>query len=97
VAAASQARVEVRTARKVEAMAALAGAGATVAAIDHDLLTVTGLDATAVAGILGAAGITFSELGRHRASLEAAYMELTRDHSELHAGFTAPGGPGGAR
>jgi ABC-2 type transport system ATP-binding protein len=93
VAAASQARVEVRTARKVEAMAALANAGATVAAIDHELLTVTGLDGTGVAAVLGAAGITFSELRRHRATLEAAYMELTRDHADL----TAPGDGRGAR
>jgi len=85
VAAASQARVEVRTIHKAAAMAALANAGATVAAVADDLLTVDGLDSAAIASALGAAGVAFSELRPHRASLEAAYMELTRDHAEFAA------------
>jgi ABC-2 type transport system ATP-binding protein len=87
VANASRERVEVRTAQKAEAMTALAGtAGATVAAVDHDLVTVTGLDGAAVARVLTGAGVTFSELRRHRATLEAAYMELTRGQLEFAAG-----------
>jgi ABC-2 type transport system ATP-binding protein len=85
VAAASRERVEVRTGDKAAAMVALAHAGATVAAIDHDLLAVDGLDGAAVAAILGEAGVAISELRRHRATLEAAYMELTRDHAEFGA------------
>jgi ABC-2 type transport system ATP-binding protein len=85
VAAASQARVEVRTGHKAEAMAALANAGATVAAIADDRLTVSGLDSTAIAAVLGTAGVAFSELRPHRASLEAAYMDLTRDQTEFAA------------
>jgi ABC-2 type transport system ATP-binding protein len=91
VANASHERVEVRTGQKAEAMTALANTrGATVAAIDHDLVTVTGLDGTAVARVLTDAGVTFSELRRHRASLEAAYMELTRGQLDFAA--TEPGG-----
>jgi ABC-2 type transport system ATP-binding protein len=91
VANASRERVEVRTVQKAEAMTALADTpGVTVAAVDHDLVTVTGLDGAAVARVLTGAGVTFSELRRHRASLEAAYMELTRGQLEFAA--AEPGG-----
>jgi ABC-2 type transport system ATP-binding protein len=93
VGAASQARVEVRTVHKAEAMAALATAGATVAAVDHDLVTVDGLGGAAVAEVLAATGVAFSELRPHRASLETAYMDLTRDHADFAA--PAPDPPAG--
>src|SRR5262249_21383605 len=87
---------EVRTAQKAEAMTALANAeGATVAAVDHDLVTVTGLDGEAVARALTGAGVTFSELRRHRASLEEAYMELTRGQLEFAAAESGGDGRGG--
>jgi ABC-2 type transport system ATP-binding protein len=90
---ASRDRVEVRTGQKAEAMTVLANTrGATVAAVDHDLVTVTGLDGAAVARVLTDAGVTFSELRRHRASLEAAYMELTRGQLDFVA--TEPGSDG---
>jgi ABC-2 type transport system ATP-binding protein len=96
VAAASQERVEVRTGDKAGAMVALAGAGATVTAVGHDLLAVDGLDAAAVATVLGDAGVPISELRRHRATLEAAYMELTRAHADFDApAAPAPVGPRG--
>jgi ABC-2 type transport system ATP-binding protein len=95
VASASRARVEVRTARKAEAMTVLANTrGATVAAIDHDLLTVTGLDSETIAEALTTAGVPFSELRRHRATLEAAYMELTRGEVDFTA--VGPSGDGEA-
>jgi ABC-2 type transport system ATP-binding protein len=71
-------RVLVRTASRPEAMAALAGAGATVAATSADTLTVSGLPAERIAGILSAHDVPFSGLSAHRASLEEAYMDLTR-------------------
>jgi len=96
IAGASQAAVEVRTARKAEAMTALARTrGVTVAAVDHDLVTVTGLGGEEVAEVLRAAGVGFSELRRHRASLEAAYMELTRGHGDVTAAPVGAAGPGG--
>jgi ABC-2 type transport system ATP-binding protein len=94
LAAASGDRVELRTSRRAEAMAALANAGATVASGDAETLTVTGLPGERVAALLGEAGLPFSELRRHRATLEEAYMELTRDAVEFAGGFgSVAGGP----
>jgi ABC-2 type transport system ATP-binding protein len=85
LARASADRIMVRTPRRSEAMTALANAGATVAAIDHDAITVTGLAAERIAALLTEGDLPFSELTRHRASLEEAYMELTRDSVEYSA------------
>ncbi|MEU8308416.1 ATP-binding cassette domain-containing protein [Actinomadura sp. NPDC048955] len=83
--AASGGRVEVRTAERREAMTALARAGATVAASGPDAVTATGLAAERVVAVLTEAGVGFSGVGEHRASLEEAYMELTRDAVEFQA------------
>ena len=85
VAGASGTRVLLRTSQRTDAMTLLAQAGATVAAIDHDAVTVDGLPGERVAALLGAAHVPFSELGAHRATLEEAYMELTRDAVEFGA------------
>jgi len=85
VAAASGDRVVLRTAHRTEAMTALANAGATVAATDREAITVTGLPADKIASVLSQSGLPFTELGPHRASLEEAYMELTRDAVEFNA------------
>jgi len=85
VAAASGDRVVLRTAHRTEAMTALASAGATVAATDREAVTVTGLPAERIAAVLGERGLSFSELAAHRATLEEAYMELTRDAVEFNS------------
>jgi ABC-2 type transport system ATP-binding protein len=82
-AGASKERVELRTTRRTEAMTVLGNAGATVAATSEDTLTITGLDGERISGLLAQAGVPFSELRQHRASLEEAYMELTRDAAEF--------------
>src|SRR5947209_4529302 len=51
-----------------------------------DILIVTGMDARDVGIVAGAAGITLYELSSRSASLEEAFMELTRDASEYRAG-----------
>jgi ABC-2 type transport system ATP-binding protein len=81
IAAASDDRVLVRTASRSEAMTALAGAGATVAATERETITVSGLAAERIAAVLSEHGLPFSELTAHRASLEEAYMDLTREPS----------------
>jgi ABC-2 type transport system ATP-binding protein len=48
-------------------------------------LQVSGLDATAIGDIAAAHGIAIHGLTPHTASLEAAYMELTRDHLDFHS------------
>jgi ABC-2 type transport system ATP-binding protein len=85
IAAASGDRVSLRTSARSEAMTVLAHAGATVAATDRDTVTVTGLPAERVVALLGESAVPFSEVSAHRATLEEAYMELTRDAVEFRA------------
>jgi ABC-2 type transport system ATP-binding protein len=86
--AASGDRITLRTVARSDAMTVLARAGATVAATDRDTLTVSGLPADRVVRLLGEGSVPFSEVSAHRATLEEAYMELTRDAVEFRA--TAP-------
>ena len=80
IAAASGDRVTLRTEARSEAMTVLASAGATVTATGRDTVTVAGLPARADRGRCWAAqAVPFSEVSAHRATLEEAYMELTRD------------------
>jgi ABC-2 type transport system ATP-binding protein len=85
IAAASDDRLTLRTAARSEAMTVLAHAGATVAATGRDTLAVSGLAAEQVVARLTESGIGFSEISAHRATLEEAYMELTRDAVEFRA------------
>ena len=85
IAAASGGRVTVRTTARAEATTVLAHAGATIAAIDQDTLIISGLAAEKIVALLGESGLLFSEVSPHRATLEEAYMELTRDAVEFRA------------
>jgi ABC-2 type transport system ATP-binding protein len=89
IAAASGDRVTLRTAARSEAMTVLANAGATVAATDRDTLTVSGVAAARVVALLGESAVPFSEVSAHHATLEEAYMELTRDAVEFRAAAAA--------
>jgi ABC-2 type transport system ATP-binding protein len=64
----------------------LRGRGAVGESDADDILIVTGMGARDVGIIAGNAGITLYELSPRTASLEEAFMELTRDASEYHAG-----------
>ena len=88
IAAASGDRVMLRTSARSEAMTVLAHAGATVAATGRDTLSVSGLASEQVVARLSEAGVGFSEITAHRATLEEAYMELTRDAVEFRAPVT---------
>jgi ABC-2 type transport system ATP-binding protein len=83
VATASAGRVTLRTTARSEAMSALAHAGATVAATGRDTLTISGLAPERIVAVLGEGRVPFSEVSAHRATLEEAYMELTRDAVEF--------------
>ncbi|MBB4775392.1 ABC transporter ATP-binding protein [Actinomadura livida] len=83
--AASGGRVELRTAERQEAMTVLARAGATVTAAGPGAVTVAGLPAERIIALLTGEGVAFSGVSEHRASLEEAYMELTRDAVEFRA------------
>ncbi len=86
IAAASGDRVTLRTVDRTQAMTVLGQAGGTVAATGADTVTVGGLTAAAVVTLLTDNGVPFSEVAAHRASLEEAYMELTREAVEFQAG-----------
>jgi ABC-2 type transport system ATP-binding protein len=85
LAAASGDRVTLRTTARSEAMTVLAHAGATVAATDRDTLIISGLAAEKIVALLGESAVPFSEVSAHHASLEEAYMDLTRDAVEFRA------------
>jgi ABC-2 type transport system ATP-binding protein len=85
LARASGGRVELRTSARGEAMRVLAGAGATVTPSGADMVTISGLPAEQVVALLGRRAVPFSEVAAHRATLEEAYMELTRDAVEFRA------------
>jgi ABC-2 type transport system ATP-binding protein len=85
IAAASDGRVTVRTTARAEATTVLAHAGATIAATDRTTIIISGLAAEKIVALLGESGLPFSEVSPHRATLEEAYMELTRDAVEFRA------------
>jgi len=85
LAAASGDRVALRTTARDEATRVLVHAGATVAASDRETLTVAGLTAARIVALLGENAVPFSEVSAHHATLEEAYMELTRDAVEFRA------------
>ena len=85
IATASGGRVTVRTTARAEATTVLAHAGATIAATGQDTLIISGLAAEKIVALLGESRLPFSEVSPHRATLEEAYMELTRDAVEFRA------------
>ena len=90
LAAASGDRVTLRTPARPEATAVLEHAGATVVASGQDVLTISRLAPERVVALLGEKAVPFSEVSAHRATLEQAYMELTRQAVEFRpAGFDA--------
>ena len=91
IAAASGDLVELRTAAHSEAMTVLARAGAEVAATARDVITVKGLSAERTVAALTANHVPFTEVSAHRATLEEAYMELTRNAVEFRAAPAAGG------
>ncbi|MER5516709.1 ATP-binding cassette domain-containing protein [Streptomyces sp. NPDC002763] len=75
----SRGQVTLRTSERTRAMTVLARSGATVSSSGPDTVTVTGLAAENVVSVLAGHDVPFAEVAAHRASLEEAYMELTRD------------------
>ena len=63
--------------------------GGAVTAETDGGLAVTGLDAAAIGDLAAAHHIAVHELTPRHASLEEAFMELTRDHADYHAGAAA--------
>jgi len=85
IAQASSDTVAVRSPEAGVLAAALATAGVDVARTGPETLEVTGLTAAQVGDRARDLGIVLHGLTPHRASLEEAFMEMTRDEVEFHA------------
>jgi ABC-2 type transport system ATP-binding protein len=90
VASTSTAYVRVRTPTPDDFVAALVAAGATVAPDPDGSLRVSDLTAAAIGDLAARLGITVHELTPLTASLEEAFMELTRDSVEFHGAAGPP-------
>jgi ABC-2 type transport system ATP-binding protein len=69
----------------------LEAAGAGVAVEGDDALIVTGLECRDVGTLAANAGITLYELSRQEASLEEAFMEMTRESVDYVGDSSAAG------
>jgi ABC-2 type transport system ATP-binding protein len=85
LATASGDQVTLRTPAPIQAEKALIESGARVSAIGPDTLTVSGLPAARIVAVLGQNAVPFSEVSAHRATLEEAYLALTRDAGDFHS------------
>jgi len=85
LAAASGDEVTLRTTAPARAAAVLERAGASVTGPGDGTLAVSGLGAEKVVMYLGQNAVPFSEVSAHRATLEEAYLDLTRDAVEYRA------------
>jgi ABC-2 type transport system ATP-binding protein len=83
----SQQSVHVRSPQAAELAARCREAGGTVtdAGTDPDVIEISGMDSAEVGKLAAAGGIVLFELVPVRASLEEAFMELTRDSVEYQA------------
>lgn len=94
-----QGRTLVRTDQPDQLMQLLAGAGVTVEVQDNELLEVSGLQPRDIARTALENRVMIYELTPLQASLEEAYMELTKDEVEYHSlvttGAHAPDQSGG--
>jgi ABC-2 type transport system ATP-binding protein len=88
IARAAPGNVRVRGTDPAALAAALKGPGVTITPADSGALTVTGLSTDQVALAAQAAGLTVLELTAQHASLEEAFIDLTRDAVEYRAATT---------
>jgi ABC-2 type transport system ATP-binding protein len=78
-------QLTLRTSAPALALDVLTRAGASVAAAAPGTLIISGLPAEKTVTLLGEHGVPVAEISAHRASLEEAYLELTRDAVEYRA------------
>lgn len=81
----SEREVLVRTPQADELRGMLAAAAAHMRSEGKDTLIVTGLDASEIGALAAAGGVELHELAPRQASLEKAFMALTRDAVEYQA------------
>ncbi|MCX4746719.1 ABC transporter ATP-binding protein [Kitasatospora sp. NBC_01287] len=91
----SRSVVRLRTPHPEQLLDALAGQSITVDRRPDGSLEVAGGDPARLGDLAAAHGVTLHELSLQRASLEEAFMQMTADSVEYHAGPQgAPGAPG---
>ncbi len=83
--------VRVRSPHAERLRSLLVGPDVTVDAVEPGAFEVTGLDSDRIGTIAAENGVTLFELAPQQASLEEAFMELTRDAVEYHASTTVAG------
>ncbi|MDR1999720.1 MAG: ATP-binding cassette domain-containing protein [Frankiaceae bacterium] len=89
--------VLVRAARADRLAEALTAAGHQVDAVSENTLQVTGTDSATIGELALRAGVALSELTPQQATLEEAFMRITRDSVEFRGGAPEPGdAPGDA-
>ena len=88
IAGKGQSRTRVRSDQPDRLMHVLAGTGVSVELQDHELLEVTGLEPRQIARAALDNRVLVYELTPLQASLEEAYMELTKDEVEYHSLIT---------
>jgi ABC-2 type transport system ATP-binding protein len=88
IAGAAPSLVRVRSTDPTALASLLRARDVTVSGADDGALAVSGLSTDQVGRIAGAAGITLLELTAQQASLEEAFMDLTRDAVEFRARST---------
>ncbi|WP_255952193.1 ATP-binding cassette domain-containing protein [Streptomyces odontomachi] len=86
LARASGEEVRLRTSAPADAAAALHRHATAATVTGAHAVTVSGVPAQHVVEILGQAGVPFSEVTTHRATLEEVYLHLTGSESEYQAG-----------
>lgn len=89
IAQASTNVVVLRSPQAGELARALAGPDVTVTSTERDLLEVTGLSAAQIGDQARDLGVSLHELSPKQASLEQAFMDMTRDEVEFHASTPA--------
>jgi ABC-2 type transport system ATP-binding protein len=89
IAAASGNHIMLRTTAPADAMTVLVSAGARVTATGSGVLSIAGLSSETTVSVLTGHAIPVSEIAAHRATLEEAYMELTKDSVEYRAEATS--------
>ncbi|HEY2314041.1 MAG TPA: ATP-binding cassette domain-containing protein [Streptosporangiaceae bacterium] len=82
-------RVILRTTAGPSAAAVLQRGGAAVTVTGPDALAISGLPAERVVALLSESSVPFAEVTAHRATLEQAYLELTKDAVEYQSGGPA--------
>jgi ABC-2 type transport system ATP-binding protein len=86
IAQASSDVVVVRSPEAAKLAAALTGTQVVVTSVEPGLLEVTGRTAAQIGDVARDLGVSLHELAPRQASLEEAFMEMTRDEVEYHAG-----------